>query len=195
MATMKHTPKKPKSRPGGRRQGIRNAIGRRRSRSTPRAHTAPTSPAIRSHLAKPDVAKMGIGALGGAALCALSDYEDWLPPLATTAVMAATGATLALADRTTRMIGIGLVGGALLERAGAGIVASYEHKDEPQPHAAATNAAATGAKATSPPAPAPPADTRQSSFEGFGLPPGALESAYQRARERLAMEAAIDPSR
>jgi hypothetical protein len=149
-------------------RGFRNAA---QPPPRPRANAMPTTdrdtPAWRT-----------LKALGGSTLaavgCALIAREKLLPPKLATVTMSGIGATLALAAHspTAREMGLGAASAASAQLA---LLVLDDHYRE--------TAQVTGAKTaivTTAPRPA----------NLDGLPPGALEAAYDRARARLAMTSA-----
>jgi hypothetical protein len=109
------------------------------------------------------------GALGAAIVCAFIARQDWLPPKAITAGVSAVGAAFAVGGHsdTLRAVGNGAMSAAGGQFGLLIIDDHYQTKQAPQQVAGA----ASGKKLAN-------ADS---------LPPGALESAYERARARLAM--------
>jgi hypothetical protein len=120
------------------------------------------------------LAKLGGGMLGGALACALIAREEWLPPKTVTGAATAIGTALMLGgeSETARWLGAGAAaaaGGQLL------LLTVDDHQQ--------TKTHETLPGKTPPPKKPSNAD---------GLPPGALEAAYERARRRLEMTHAID---
>ena len=109
------------------------------------------------------------GALGAAIACAFIARQDWLPPKAITAGVSAVGAALAVGGHsdTLRAVGNGAMSAAGGQFGLLVIDDHYQTKQAPQ-QVASTAPVKKLANADS-------------------LPPGALESAYERARARLAM--------
>jgi hypothetical protein len=111
--------------------------------------------------------------LGGAAVsavgCSFIARQEWLPPKALTAGVAAVGAALYAGGQndTLRMVGAGAA-------ASAGGMFTYLMIDD----AVHTKPASQPQVASNPPPVKRQAD---------GLPPGALEAAYERARRRMAL--------
>jgi hypothetical protein len=118
-------------------------------------------------------AKVAGGMLGATLACAIVAKQDWLPPKALTGATAAVGAALALAgnSNTLRDVGYGVMGAAGGQ---LGLLLIDDHQQN-KPNAQVANAAPAKKPAN--------AET---------LPPGALESAYERARARLAMTRASE---
>ncbi|HEX7841475.1 MAG TPA: hypothetical protein VF469_28575 [Kofleriaceae bacterium] len=119
------------------------------------------------------LAKLGGGMLGGALACALIAREEWLPPKTVTGAAAAVGTALMVGGEsdTARWLGAGMAaatGGQLL------LLTVDDHAQGKPAEKLASN--------TPPKKPA----------NADGLPPGALEAAYERARRRLAMTHAED---
>ena len=113
-------------------------------------------------------AKVAGGMLGATLACAYVAKQDWLPPKALTGATAAVGAALALAGHssTLRDVGYGVMGAAGGQ---FGLLLIDDHQqNKPNPQVASTAPVKKPANAET-------------------LPPGALESAYERARARLAM--------
>jgi hypothetical protein len=109
------------------------------------------------------------GALGAAIACAFIARQDWLPPKAITGAVSAVGAALAVGGHsdTLRAVGNGAMSAAGGQFGLLIIDDHYQTKQAPQ-QVASTGPVKKPANADS-------------------LPPGALESAYERARARLAM--------
>lgn len=169
-----------------------------RPRAPSRAAARPAEHAVDQTRENASVAtKVGLAALGTGALCALIAREDWLPPTFVTTAAALTGAALAFAESpTVKATGLGVMAagtGQLLEM----LIDSHleaknadndAKRDDDRPKGSSTT------PATSPPVAATPAPAtkRQLNPDSYGLPPGALEAAYQRARDRLAMQRAAE---
>jgi hypothetical protein len=145
------------------------------------AATAPAVPRARvvSPEAKPasvsespgwQVAKIIGGAVGTSLACALVARQDWIPPKALTGGVSAVGAALMLGTHspTVRAFGAGAV-------ASAGGQFTYLMLDD----AAQIKHAAQQVADKTPPGKKP--------SNAEGLPPGALEAAYERARRRMAL--------
>lgn len=172
MATKKtRTPRKSHAKP---KHGLRNAAAvsaLHRPRAAPKV--------VKEH---PDwqhrawqVAKLGGGMLAGALTCAYVARQDWLPPKTITAATTAVGGALAVGGEsdTLRWIGAGAAaaaGGQLL------LLAVDDQLQSRPPEQVVSK--------DKPPAKKP--------ANADGLPPGALEAAYERARRRLAMTHAED---
>lgn len=173
MATKKtRTPKK--TRPKSKHHGLRNAAS---VSAMPRARAA-TKVDKEHHDWRErawQVAKLGGGMLAGALTCAYVARQDWLPPKTITAATTAVGGALAAGGEsdTLRWIGAGAAaaaGGQLL------LLAVDDQLQSRPPEQVVTK--------DKPPAKKP--------ANADGLPPGALEAAYERARRRLAMTQAED---
>jgi hypothetical protein len=111
------------------------------------------------------------GAVGAALACAYIARENWIPPKVVTGLVSAVGGTLAVGGQsdTLRAVGAGVMSAAGAQL-GLMLIDDHYHGSGGGTHATAT-ASAVGKK---------PANADS-------LPPGALESAYERARARLAM--------
>jgi len=151
--------------------------GRPRMRNAATAALArhPTAPTA-THADKPQtesrawqVAKVLGGAAVSAVGCSFIARQEWLPPKALTAGVAAVGAALYAGGQndTLRMVGAGAA-------ASAGGMFTYLMIDD----AVHTKPAGQPQVASNP----PPAKR-----QAEGLPPGALEAAYERARRRMAL--------
>ncbi len=180
MAKIKHQGKR--RRAAGRRNGLRNADAGPRNRPATRASSEPRAEAVsvRRGLSElPDTPgwkaiKTAGGALVASLACAYVARENWLPPRAVTGVVSAVGATLAVGGSKEghRDVGLGMMSAAGSQLALLTIdnhIATTGDKT--------AEMASVGGK----PRPAN-VDT---------LPPGALEAAYRRARERLAITQAV----
>jgi hypothetical protein len=160
-----------KKKPKHGKPRMRNAATAALAR-TPRHATA--SPATHEERAQTEsrawqVAKVLGGAAVSAVGCSLIARQEWIPPKALTAGVAAVGAALYAGGQndTLRMVGAGAA-------ASAGGMFTYlmiddavHPKTASQPHVASNT---------------PPAKRQADS-----LPPGALEAAYERARRRMAL--------
>jgi hypothetical protein len=109
------------------------------------------------------------GALGALVGCAYAAKNDWLPPLAVTGAMSAVGAALAVfgGTPTVQALGTGAMaaaGGQL----GLMLIDDHNHKKAETKDSG-------------------PLLAKKKESNADGLPPGALEAAYERARARLAM--------
>jgi hypothetical protein len=165
---MAHKKKTKQGRP--RMRNAATAIAR-----TPRHTTASETTADAKHTKKDSLGWQAIKVLGGAAIsavgCSLIARQELLPPKALTAGVAAVGTALYVAghNETVKMVGAGAA-------ASAGGMFTYlmiddvVHKPPSRPQVA-----------SNPPL-APPAKR-----QAEGLPPGALEAAYERARRRMAL--------
>ncbi len=114
-------------------------------------------------------AKLGAGVLAGALACAFIARQDWLPPKVITGATTAVGTALLVGGHsdTLRLMGAGAAaaaGGQLLL-----LTVDDQLQTKPEQVASKDN--------SSPKKPA----------NADGLPPGALEAAYERARRRLEM--------
>ena len=168
MATKKTKRPKPK---------LRNAAT---ASAPPRPRTARAS-AARDHTARLDedtpgwqVAKLGAGVLAGALACAFVARQDWLPPKAITGATTAVGTALLLGGHsdTLRLVGAGAAAAA----GGQLLLLTVDDQLQSKPEQVAS-------KDKNPPKKPANAD---------GLPPGALEAAYERARRRLEMTQVSD---
>lgn len=163
---------------GFRRQALRNAAP---ASALPRAKTETRS--LSSALDGKDsrawqAAKLGAGMLAGTLACAYIAKHDWLPPKTITGLTTAGGAALLLGAEspTWRLVGAGAAataGGQLLLLA---VDEQIQSKPPKHPEQVASK--------DTPPAKKP--------SNADGLPPGALERAYERARRRLEMTQAGD---
>lgn len=167
MATKKtRTPRKAKPKP---KHGLRNAAAMsaiHRPRAAPKVGQEHPDWQHRAW----QVAKLGGGMLAGALTCAYVARQDWLPPKTITAATTAVGGALAVGGEsdTLRWIGAGAAaaaGGQLL------LLAVDDQLQSRPPEQVVSK--------DKPPAKKP--------SNADGLPPGALEAAYERARRRLAM--------
>lgn len=167
MATKKtRTPRKPKPKA---KHGLRNAAAVsaiHRPRAAARTEKEHTDWQHRAW----QVAKLGGGMLAGALTCAYVARQDWLPPKTITAATTAVGGALAVGGEsdTLRWVGAGAAaaaGGQLL------LLAVDDQLQSKPPEQVVSK--------DKPPAKKP--------SNADGLPPGALEAAYERARRRLAM--------
>jgi hypothetical protein len=178
--TSKHARKGKHGRSPPRRNGLRNAdapaAAARRQPST-RASSEPGSHHGRADTDTPGwkAIKTAGGALGAALACAYIARENWLPPSAVTGVVSAIGATLAVggSKEIYRDLGLGVMSAAGSQLA---LLTIDTHL------ASSGGTAPTVASAAGSPKKPANADT---------LPPGALEDAYRRARQRLAMANAV----
>ena len=166
MATKKT--RKPRSRPKLRNAATAAAIPR--PRSTPRASTA----RLDEDTPGWQVAKLGAGVLAGALACAFVAKQDWLPPKAITGATTAVGTALLLGGHsdTLRLVGAGAAAAA----GGQLLLLTVDDQLQTKPEQVAS-------KDKTPPKKPANAD---------GLPPGALEAAYERARRRLEMTQVSD---
>jgi hypothetical protein len=167
MATKKtRTPRKIKPKP---KQGLRNAAAvsaMHRPRPATKIEKEPTDWRHRAW----QVAKLGGGMLAGALTCAYVARQDWLPPKTITAATTAVGGALAVGGETDTLRWIGA--GAAAAAGGQLLLLAVDD----QLHSRPPEQVATKDK---PPIKKP--------SNADGLPPGALEAAYERARRRLAM--------
>lgn len=113
------------------------------------------------------------GAIGAALACAYIARENWIPPKFVTGLVSAVGGTLAVlgASNTLRAVGSGVMSAA---GAQLGLMLIDDHYDNLATQKAIATASNDAAKTKKP-------------ANADSLPPGALESAYERARARLAM--------
>jgi hypothetical protein len=162
MATKKTKKSKPK-------HSLRNAAPPSRSSTAMR----PSSDSRRHPASRGDdsdamqVAKVAGGMLGATLACAFIARQDWLPPKAITGAVSAVGAALALGGHSHTLKAVGA--GAMAAAGGQfGLLVIDDHQ------ANRTNPATSGTTAKKP-------------ANAEALPPGALESAYERARARLAL--------
>jgi hypothetical protein len=116
------------------------------------------------------VAKLGGGMLAGSLACAYVARQDWLPPKTITAAATAVGGALALGGETDTLRWVGA--GAAAAAGGQLLLLTVDDQLHGKP-------AEQVASKDKPPAKKP--------ANADGLPPGALEAAYERARRRLAM--------
>jgi hypothetical protein len=114
--------------------------------------------------------------LAGALACAFIARQDWLPPKAITGATTAVGTALLLGGQsdTLRLVGAGAAAAA----GGQLLLLAVDDQLQNKPEQVAS-------KDKAPPKKPANAD---------GLPPGALEAAYERARRRLAMTQVDDTS-
>jgi hypothetical protein len=120
--------------------------------------------------------KVAGGALGAAVACAFIARQDWLPPKAVTGATAAVGAALAVGGHSDTLRAVGA--GAMAAAGGQfGLLLIDDHYHTKQ---TTTRVASGGPTPIKKPA------------NADGLPPGALEAAYERARTRLAMSQGSD---
>lgn len=140
-----------------------------------------------------DTLKTAGGALGAALTCALVAREEVIAPVAVTSIVTAAGTSMALFGRneTVRHVGAGIMSAA---GAQLGLMLLDNHYDNLATQKAITQAKAEKAqaerlvqveKALVDKALADKSKTKPANIEG--LPPGALEAAYERARARLSM--------
>jgi hypothetical protein len=136
----------------------------------PRPSPVPRSPGLQLGDDSPtwSAVKTAGGALGAAIACAFIARQDWLPPKAITGAVSAVGAALAVGGHSDTLRAVG--NGAMSAAGGQfGLLIIDDHYQTKQaPQVASTAPVKKLANADS-------------------LPPGALESAYERARARLAM--------
>jgi hypothetical protein len=165
---IKH-PRKPKPKHAFRNAASASAMPR------PRNATQPRRAVTDWHERGWQVAKLGGGMLAGALACAYVARNDWLPPKTITGAATAIGSALMLGggSDTVRWLGAGAAaaaGGQLL------LLAVDDQLQGKPPEQVASK--------DKPPVKKP--------ANADGLPPGALEAAYERARRRLAMTQAED---
>jgi hypothetical protein len=176
---MAKTPNKKARKP--KRNLFRNAASARAShaRARPRPSTSQgDDDAVENNEKKQDTAgkntlKTAGGAIGAALACAFIARENWIPPKVVTGLVSAVGGTLAVlgASDTLRAVGSGVMSAA---GAQFGLMLIDDHYDNMATQKAIATAAADAQK-----------NKKPANLES--LPPGALESAYERARARLAM--------
>jgi len=171
MATKKtRAPGKIRPKPKHRLRNAAAVSGMHRPRTATRTETrTENEPTDWRHRAW-QVAKLGGGMLAGALTCAYVARQDWLPPKTITAATTVVGGVLAAGGEsdTLRWLGAGAAaaaGGQLL------LLAVDDQLQSRPPEPVVTK--------DKPPAKKP--------SNADGLPPGALEAAYERARRRLAM--------
>jgi hypothetical protein len=147
----------------------------RRASSHPRASSSNEGDETAEHkeTAGRTTLKTAGGAIGAALTCALLARENWIPPKVVTGLVSAVGTTLAVlgASTTLRAVGSGVMSAA---GAQLGLMLIDDHYDNVATQKAIATATADAQKAK-----------KQANADA--LPPGALESAYERARARLAM--------
>jgi hypothetical protein len=116
------------------------------------------------------VAKIVGGAVGTSLACAFVARQDWIPPKALTGGVSAVGAALMLGTHnpTWRALGAGAL-------ASAGGQFTYLMLDDAAQIKRAAQQVASNTAPSKKPA------------NAEGLPPGALEAAYERARRRMAL--------
>jgi len=172
MATKKtRTPRK--TRPKA-KHGLRNAASvsaMPRARAATKADKAPTD----WHHRAWQVAKLGGGMLAGALTCAYVARQDWLPPKTITAATTAVGGALAVGGESDTLRWVGA--GAAAAAGGQLLLLAVDDQLQSRP-------AEPVVSKDKPPVKKP--------ANADGLPPGALEAAYERARRRLAMTQAED---
>jgi len=161
MATKK-TKKTKNTKPKHAFRNSATAAALPRARPTARARTEDDSFALRA-------AKVAGGMVGATIACAIVAKQDWLPPKALTSTTAAVGAALALTGHssTLRDVGYGVMGAAG-GQLGLLLIDDHQQSKQANPQVASTASVKKPANAET-------------------LPPGALESAYERARARLAI--------
>jgi hypothetical protein len=165
MATKKtkHS-KKPKPKHAFRNAASVSAMPR--PRTATRATVAPTDWRARGW----QVAKLGGGMLAGALACAYVARQDWLPPKTITGATAVVGSALMLGGESDTLRWLGA--GAAAAAGGQLLLLTVDDQIQSKP--------AEPVASKDKPVPKKPANAD-------GLPPGALEAAYERARRRLAM--------
>lgn len=165
MATKKtRTPKKAKPKHPFRNAAPVSAMPR--PKATTPARKAPTD----WHERGWQVAKLGGGMLAGALACAYVAKQDWLPPKTITGAATALGGALALGGESDTLRWMGA--GAAAAAGGQLLLLTVDDQLHGRP------AEQVASKDKLPPKKPANAD---------GLPAGALEVAYERARRRLAM--------
>jgi hypothetical protein len=160
------------------KHAFRNAMPPRasRERSSPHASTSKEGndeTAAHEDTAGKTTLKTAGGAIGAALACAYIARENWIPPKFVTGLVSAVGTTLAVLGGTTTLRA---VGSGVMSAAGAqlGLMLIDDHYDNVATQKAIATATADAQKTK-----------KQANADT--LPPGALESAYERARARLAM--------
>jgi hypothetical protein len=153
------------------KHAFRNALPARSSRASSEAR--PSSPRAAGDTPGKITIKTAGGAIGAALACAYIARENWIPPKFVTGLVSAVGGTLAVlgASNTLRAVGSGVMSAA---GAQLGLMLIDDHYDNIATQKAIATATADAHKAKKP-------------ANADSLPPGALESAYERARARLAM--------
>lgn len=155
------------------KHAYRNAAPPPRSSTSSRSSTGPRPSGARTgtdtHAWR--TIKTAGGAVGAALACAYIARENWIPPKVVTGLVSAVGGTLAVGGQsdTLRAVGAGVMSAA---GAQLGLMLIDDHY-----HGSGNGTLATAA--------IPTAGKKPANAEN--LPPGALESAYERARTRLAM--------
>jgi hypothetical protein len=187
-----HKNEKKKKHPPHRRQ-LRNAASPNRpARRLPRAivvqgggASPPPDPENKKTWGTETLKTAG-GAVGAALACAYISRENWIPPQFVTGIVTAVGATLAVLGRneTLRNVGSGVMSAA---GAQLGLMLIDNHYDNLETHQRIAVAQADKAQAEKAKAEKALADKAKATRSAEALPPGALESAYERARMRLAM--------
>jgi hypothetical protein len=126
------------------------------------------------------------GAVLGAVGCALIARENVAPPVFITGLVTAVGGTMAALGKneTLRQVGAGMMSAAGAQLSLMLIDNHYDSLETQKRIAAAHAEKVTAEKAQAERARAEQAKATRSAE---GLPPGALEAAYERARARLAM--------
>ena len=170
---MAKTPNKKGHKP---KHAFRNAVAPRapRASSSPRASTSKEGDDTDENTDfGTSTIKTAGGAIGAALVCAYIARENWIPPKFVTGLVSAVGGTLAVlgGSKTLRSVGSGVMSAA---GAQLGLMLIDDHYDNLVTQKAIATASADAAK------------TKKLANED-SLPPGALESAYERARARLAM--------
>jgi hypothetical protein len=164
MATKKTKRSRPKLR------NAATASAMLRPRTTARTSTTHDSTArLDADTPGWQVAKLGAGVLAGALACAFVARQDWLPPKAITGATTAVGTALLLGGHsdTLRLVGAGAAAAA----GGQLLLLTVDDQLQNKPEHVASKDKTPAKK---------PANAD-------GLPPGALEAAYERARRRLEM--------
>ena len=166
MATKKT--KKQKNKPKLRNAATASAMPRPRPRTRP-STTRDGTAQLDEDTPGWQAAKLGAGVLAGALACAFIARQDWLPPKAITGATTAVGTALLLGGHsdTLRLVGAGAAAAA----GGQLLLLTVDDQLQTKPEQVASK------DKTSPKKPA----------NADGLPPGALEAAYERARRRLEM--------
>jgi hypothetical protein len=182
---------KKKKHPPQRRQ-LRNAANPKRAGHLPRAivvqggEAPPPPPSEKQKTWGTETLKTAGGAVGAALACAYISRENWIPPQFVTGIVTAVGATLAVLGRneTLRNVGSGVMSAA---GAQLGLMLIDNHYDNLESQRRIAAAQAERAQADKAKAEKAQLEKAKATRSAEALPPGALESAYERARMRLAM--------
>jgi hypothetical protein len=189
-----HHKNEKKKHPPQRRQ-LRNAANPKRASHLPRAivvqggEAPPPPPSEKQKTWGTETLKTAGGAVGAALACAYISRENWIPPQFVTGIVTAVGATLAVLGRneTLRNVGSGVMSAA---GAQLGLMLIDNHYDNLESQRRVAAAQADKAQADKAKAEKAQLEKAKATRSAEALPPGALESAYERARMRLAMSQA-----